>query len=700
MDAKKKLILIMLVTSILSFFFQTPIMQAVGGGMHTFVNGRNVDCISCHGYGSANSHQAGSDAHQRAAENKNYTTYLEVGGTSYDPAGIIYTNIDSDSSGSNDVWIWNGNAWVYDNTAKLYNLDFNGDGTIGGAETCNLCHNRELMTVSAQSGPEHTFGPRYCNDARCHGNSNEDFRFYKNGYDTIPPASISNPGISTGNFYINNTWTNPSDPDFNHTLFRLSNGTNLTAINFSSNYFNLTLSPHYVQNISAQTVDIWGNINLTKIWFNATIPNNLPILAPIGNKNVVPGSILQINITAMDADNDTLAYGTNATKGSLNTTTGIYYWETTTNDSGEYIWYFDSMDDFGGVAAETILIKVSPEEQFIPPIPANLTATQGNFWINYTWEPGTGNITDSYNLSLNGNWTNGTALTYHNDTVGPHGWSNITVWAYNNTGGMNSTSRETQVLNNQPVLELIGNKNVTAGSLLRFNVTAMDADNDTLSYGTNASNGILNKSTGEYFWNTSVLDIGTYIWYFNSSDNYSGLASETIIVTVNPEPVYEYFPPAPVNLSGAQDNFWINQTWEPGIGNKTDSYNVTLNSIWINGTINTYINTSVIPHGWNNITVFGYNISGNGSLSSSSVSLDTQLANNLPVQTPIGDRNITAGNVLTFNISTNDIDSDLITYGTNASRGFFNQTTGEYFWSTNSSDVGIYTWYFNSSDGY
>ena len=154
---------------------------------------------------------------------------------------------------------------------------------------------------------------------------------------------------------------------------------------------------------------------------------------------------------------------------------GNYTWQTNSNDSGEYVWNFSATDNYGGVASQTVLIMVSSPSVIIPPIPANLSAAQGNFWINYTWEPGAGNITDSYNLSLNGNWSNGTSLLYHNDTVGPHGWSNITVWAYNNSGGMSSVSRETQVLNNQPALSPIGNRNVTAGSLLQINITAIDA---------------------------------------------------------------------------------------------------------------------------------------------------------------------------------------------------------------------------------
>ncbi|MDL5502668.1 MAG: hypothetical protein QSU88_05570, partial [Candidatus Methanoperedens sp.] len=100
----------------------------------------------------------------------------------------------------------------------------------------------------------------------------------------------------------------------------------LQSLNNSINYLNLTYSPHYVQNITAQTVDNFGNENETLIWFNATIPDNIPVLSPIGNKTVNEGELLTFNISSVDADNDTMTYGTNATNGTLNATSGQFSW--------------------------------------------------------------------------------------------------------------------------------------------------------------------------------------------------------------------------------------------------------------------------------------------------------------------------------------------------------------------------------------
>ena len=103
---------------------------------------------------------------------------------------------------------------------------------------------------------------------------------------------------------------------------------------------------------------------------------------------------------------------------------------------------------------------------------------------------------------------------------------------------MNTSSLflNTQVSNNIPVQSTIGDRIITAGNVESFTVTATDADPDPITYGTNASHGVLNKTTGEYSWTTNSSDVGTYTWYFNSSDNYGGIDTETITVTVNSLP--------------------------------------------------------------------------------------------------------------------------------------------------------------------
>jgi PGF-CTERM protein len=91
-----------------------------------------------------------------------------------------------------------------------------------------------------------------------------------------------------------------------------------------------------------------------------------------------------------------------------------------------------------------------------------------------------------------------------------------------------------------------------------------------------------------------------------------------------------YIPPDPTNLTNTTCRDWVNYSWTAGepLGNVTDSYNVSVNDVWYNGTINTSINTSinetVNPGRWVNITVWAWNASGTGTLSAGCVSDDRQ----------------------------------------------------------------------------
>jgi PGF-pre-PGF domain-containing protein len=84
--------------------------------------------------------------------------------------------------------------------------------------------------------------------------------------DTIPPQSISNLQNTTATTWINWTWENPPDSDFNYTMIYIDSS---FAENVSSSYYNLTnLLPNTSHTISTRTVDPAGNINET--WVNQT----------------------------------------------------------------------------------------------------------------------------------------------------------------------------------------------------------------------------------------------------------------------------------------------------------------------------------------------------------------------------------------------------------------------------------------------
>ncbi len=62
----------------------------------------------------------------------------------------------------------------------------------------------------------------------------------------------------------------------------------------------------------------------------------------------------------------------------------------------------------GSDAIRTAGCEDNPTPAPLPGVPANLANTTGNFWAIHTWSAGEN--TDSFNVSVNGNWDNGSAL--------------------------------------------------------------------------------------------------------------------------------------------------------------------------------------------------------------------------------------------------------------------------------------------------
>jgi len=94
------------------------------------------------------------------------------------------------------------------------------------------------------------------------------------------------------------------------------------------------------------------------------------------------------------------------------------------NSSG---WVFFNWSDWSTQQHNFTIQQSIP---FIPPTPINPSSTTGNFFVNTTWEPGIGNVTDSYNVSVNNTWYNNTLTNYLNITLYPHATVNFSIFAF------------------------------------------------------------------------------------------------------------------------------------------------------------------------------------------------------------------------------------------------------------------------------
>lgn len=155
---------IMLYLALMVFgLYVMPNTVSLFAGQHTFYSG--VSCEKCHSDVLSQVEHSGYvyEKHKAAAGNANYTTYLSLGGISYNATSIAdYNNI---------VWNWNTSDQKWQNSsnpAEMVNvsLDVNGNGQIDSGEICMLCHNASLFGAGTHTGTT----VRACDDDRCHGN--------------------------------------------------------------------------------------------------------------------------------------------------------------------------------------------------------------------------------------------------------------------------------------------------------------------------------------------------------------------------------------------------------------------------------------------------------------------------------------------------------------------------------------------------
>ena len=187
-----------------------PNTVSLFAGQHTFYNVAGISCEKCHSDILSQIQTSGYvyEKHKAAAGNTNYTTYLSLGGISYNANSITdYNNI---------VWNWNSSEQKWQNSsnpAEMANvsLDTNRNGQIDTSEICMFCHNATLFGA----GGTHTGATVItCDDDRCHGN-----RIYS---DNSPLILGSFPNITSAGY-------NLSQPNAHQEFY-------LQASNLSSGY--------------------------------------------------------------------------------------------------------------------------------------------------------------------------------------------------------------------------------------------------------------------------------------------------------------------------------------------------------------------------------------------------------------------------------------------------------------------------------
>ena len=462
---------------------------------------------------------------------------------------------------------------------------------------------------------------------------------------TPDPVTLTN---TTYNFGVNYTWSPGSGANTDSYNVSL----NSTWYNGSSQaWANNSTIPHGSIEIIVYAYNNSAGLSAGYLTDNVTLPNNPVTITNTSDWTDNEGQNVYVDYDSTDADSDTPTFSCNRTDlfTDFDPADGTGNWTTDFTDSGVYYVDFGVSDGYGSTSNYTMTITVN--DHGTTGTPTNLQNTTGNFWVNYTWDSGIN--TDTFNVSQNGSWNNASSNTYINSSVGAHGWSNVSIAGYNSTSGITSASisDSVQLPNNAIVLsDVAASYTINEGETLSIDANYTDPDSDTGTFGDNSTEWNIDSSTGIVSWVTVDGDQGIYNYYINVSDGYGSTDTQAFSVTVidaTPTPV--------TGLASTTGNFWVNNTWASG--SNTDSFNVSQNGTWVNGSTATFNNSTVGPHGWSNISVYGYN-STSGSLSTVQ-SLNTQVPNNAPVLSGIPNLNTAEDVNLTDIIDLDDYYTDI-----------------------------------------
>ena len=244
-------------------------------------------------------------------------------------------------------------------------------------------------------------------------------------------------------------------------------------------------------------------------------------------------------------------------------------------------------------------------DTYIPPDPTNLQHTDGNFWVNYTWDAGSGNVTNGYNVSWNGTWDNTTTPFFD--------------------GGNALTDRATGAGNGYTVIEK-ANAISASGTIKEWQVYGVASETNTVKLKVFRDNGTHWIYVSESSLETVVAGLNKFTTSIDvQSGDYIGFYTNSGSNVVEQ------------GASGGSISYWATDVASdsPHGSWSTGSH---IHSIYAYGGAD-FMNKSVGASGWANITVYAWNSSGSGTLSAGSVSDQVQVSaadTTFTVSLPVG----------------------------------------------------------------
>ncbi len=423
--------------------------------------------------------------------------------------------------------------------------------------------------------------------------------------------------------------------------------------------------------------------------------NRPPVLANIGDRSVMENSMLTINLSATDADNDTLKYFTDAAFGSMDD--NVFTWIPTYDNSGTYDVNF-TVSDGKSYDEKAITIKVNNVNREPVLIDVGSNSVKEGETLEFSLS-----ASDQDNDALSYTMDDIPATASLNSTTGAFSWTPgyddegyYTVrFAVSDGSDEDVTYAEITVekTNRAPEFPEFETVNVAENDTLILDISAFDPDDDFLTYFDNVSFGAISDDT--FTWIPNFTDSGTHYVEFTVSDGYLVDSAIVTIVVANTNR-------APVFTSLSDE------ITEEGI-----PFSLVLNANDPDGDALAYFKD--VPYGNISGNVFSwtpdyddkgfhqieFSVTDGSMWDYDIVTIGVGNTNLMPVLEPIDNQLVNESETLDFTLNASSPDYDPIEY-TASDLPFgatLDPTTGEFSWTPDYEQSGIYTITFRAYDG-
>ncbi len=312
------------------------------------------------------------------------------------------------------------------------------------------------------------------------------------------------------------------------------------------------------------------------ITINAAPPSNsAPVLATIGNKTITEGNVINVQLSATDADGDPLNFSISPNLAFVTLTdfqdgTGRIQLAPVSGQAGSYSLTVSVIDASSTTDSETITITVNQAVvQNTPPVlaPIGSKAVTENEVLNiplsssdaqgdpmrYTVSPNLGFSSITFSQD-------GSGLLSLSPKPGDAGSYNLTITVLDDKDASDSETITITVNpkingNSAPELRAVGNVKIKYGKKFQTQLSSIDADGDALTY--DVSPNLRFASLTDNQDGTAILDlspdesdIGTYSLIITVTDVNNASDSETISLIIEPDDPATIDPTAPQYVTG------------------------------------------------------------------------------------------------------------------------------------------------------